>query len=139
MSRKRGAVSTDGERSLKAARTRAPSDTRCLGDTLFPRRQDMEGIVVKVEQLVRARDVKDGSVFSTRVGESRSDGVGNASLEVFGCQEVLGRCPAMSARPRFVCGQVSYDSIRGLAAASRRVGEAEGTFGGGDGRACIVR
>lgn len=51
-SKKRGAVSTGGERQSKAARTGALSDTRHLEDILVPRRQGSEHEGVRVEHLV---------------------------------------------------------------------------------------
>lgn len=44
-------------------RTVALSNTRCSEDIHFPHRQDMVDEEDEVDQLVRARDVKDGAVF----------------------------------------------------------------------------
>lgn len=60
---KLAAVRTDGERSLKAARTGTLIDTDRLGDALVPRRQDIENELVEVEHFAKARDRKDGAAL----------------------------------------------------------------------------
>lgn len=63
-SKKRAAVSTNGERPSKAAWTLASSDTRRLEDIPVPRRQGSEDKTVEVELLAKARNVKGDAVLS---------------------------------------------------------------------------
>lgn len=53
-SKKRSAVSTDGKRPSKAARTWALSDTRCMEYILVSRRRVAEEDEVDVEHLLKA-------------------------------------------------------------------------------------
>lgn len=50
-------------RPSRVARTKAPSDTRCLEQIFVPYQQDMEDEEVEAEQPVRAREVKDSAVL----------------------------------------------------------------------------
>lgn len=63
-SKKSAAVSTEGKRPLKTARTGAPSDMRRLEDIPVPCRKVMEDKKVELTRLVRARDGKDDTVLS---------------------------------------------------------------------------
>lgn len=62
-SKKLAAVSMDGERPSKAARTDAPSDTRRLENIPVLRLQGIGNEEVEMEQLVKVREVRDGVVI----------------------------------------------------------------------------
>lgn len=62
-SKKCGAVSTYGDHPSKTSWMGAWSDTRCLKNVPVPRRRIGENEDVKVEHLVRARDIKEGADF----------------------------------------------------------------------------
>lgn len=59
-SKKRGAVSMDGERPSKVTWKRASSNTCRSEDISVPHRQVSEDVEAEVERLVEARDVSDG-------------------------------------------------------------------------------
>lgn len=60
---KRAAVSSEGERPSKGAGIGASGNICRLENISFSRRQDIEDEEVDVDQLMRARDVKDGAVL----------------------------------------------------------------------------
>lgn len=62
--KKRAAMIMEEGSPSKAAPTGAPSDKRRLEAISVPRLQDMQDEEVEVDQLMRARDVKDGTVLS---------------------------------------------------------------------------
>lgn len=62
-SKKRATVRTNGERPSKAAQIWAPSNTRRSGDVPVLRRQCINDGEVEVQQLVKARDIKDSVEF----------------------------------------------------------------------------
>lgn len=61
---KRASVSTDGEGSSRAARTKVSSDTRCMKNIPVPRRRVVEAEEVELEHLLRAQDANKGVVPS---------------------------------------------------------------------------
>lgn len=61
--KKRAAVSTDGDRPSKAARTEVSSGTRWLKNIHVPRCRIIENEEVEVVHFLKARDVKENEVL----------------------------------------------------------------------------
>lgn len=104
-SKKRAAVSTEGECTSKAARRGAPSDTCRLKDILVPRQQDTEDKEVEVEQLVKARDVMDGAAFPLVWKNLDVMTYVRQGLEVCACEEVRDAAQSWMGVQGYVCGQ----------------------------------
>lgn len=64
VSKKLAVVSTDGKPPSKSARIGALSDKHRLEGIFVPRRQGSEEDKIEVEQLVKARDLRDCAAFS---------------------------------------------------------------------------
>lgn len=62
-SKKRAAVSTDGDRTLEEERTGVSSNMRCLEDIFVLLCRVIEDVEAEMEHLVRARDVTDGATL----------------------------------------------------------------------------
>lgn len=67
------------------------------------------------------------------------DGISEAEVEVPGCEEVWGGAHSRVGVQNYLCGKVLYYGARGLASASRRVGNCEKAREGMDGYACVAR